>query len=880
MSVDPIRTPNVVTETGDALSSALTTELVQVGDEFHGTISFAGDHDWVEVNLVAGQSYVFSVWGTGGELNGLSDSFLTLRNESGSALVSNDNVDEDFGNYFSTITYTAQYSGTYYLDVSGYSSETGNYILEVATNVFTVDQVVNQLAEHGFGLATELAFSSANISVNLTGLTVEGRQLARWALDMWSSVTKLAFTEVSGAAGITFDDSQPGAFGGPSSVNINTGEIFSSSVNVSQDWLITYGASIGSYSYFAYLHEIGHALGLMHAGTYDGSATYGQDNHYLNDSWQMSIMSYFSLEDNTFVRGDNYIPLTPMVADIAAIGQLYGTTTSVNSGNTVWGSGSNLGGILGDSFANWFDGKPLPAGEYAASLFRAFTLVDNGGYDSLNLSTISAAQKIDLREGRISDVGGYSGNMVLAIGSQIEKVSSGSGSDSIYAHAAGSEVNGGAGNDTIIGNSGDDTLRGDAGNDLIHGNAGNDRLHGGAGYDTIRGGNGKDIIYGGDGRDRIWMGAGNDVFNDNTQSDTHGQDVAYGGDGNDTFNGGGGNDRFYGEVGNDLILGGNGGDRLYGGVGYDTIRGGNGNDVIYGGNGRDVVWMGYGNDVFHDNTQSDTHGRDVVRGGTGDDTINGGGSGDQFHGELGDDIIFGGAGFDKLYGGAGYDTLRGGNGNDTIYGDSGRDTIWMGSGNDVFHDNAQNDKHGHDVAYGGDGDDIFNGGGGNDQFYGELGEDLILGGIGSDLLYGGAGYDTIRGGNGNDAIYGGNGRDLVWMGDGNDVFNDSTQNDTHGHDVIHGGAGNDKFIAGGGNDVFYGEAGSDTFIWNANALSGNDTISDFEDTIDVLKFSNTTFSELNLTAAGDDVRVSWDNGTLILSDVAIGLINADDFMFV
>ncbi len=55
-----------------------------------------------------------------------------------------------------------------------------------------------------------------------------------------------------------------------------------------------------------------------------------------------------------------------------------------------------------------------------------------------------------------------------------------------------------------------------------------------------------------------------------------------------------------------------------------------------------------------------------------------------------------------------------------------------------------------DIIYGGDGGDTINGLYGDDGLYGEIGNDVLSGGEGNDLLYGGAGTDSLTGGNGND----------------------------------------------------------------------------------------------------------------------------------
>ena len=69
----------------------------------------------------AGQSYTFDVYASG-----LTDPTLAVRDGAGAQLAYND----DYGSGLDLhIDFTAPHSGTYYLDVGGYSSHTGSYLL-------------------------------------------------------------------------------------------------------------------------------------------------------------------------------------------------------------------------------------------------------------------------------------------------------------------------------------------------------------------------------------------------------------------------------------------------------------------------------------------------------------------------------------------------------------------------------------------------------------------------------------------------------------------------------------------------------------------------------------------------------------------------------
>ncbi|MCB2130372.1 MAG: M10 family metallopeptidase, partial [Rhodobacteraceae bacterium] len=443
------------TEVADAAATTSTAYTISVGDQFSGTISSGTDQDWVRINLTAGQTYVFTLWGTGGSSAGVDDTILRLYNSGGSLVTFNDNVDTANGNKFSQITYTASSSGTFYLS-AGSTGEQGSYTLQAATNVYTLDQVVTQLTDFGWGIAAPIhhgVTTGGSMTVNITGLTAAGQQLARWALEAWSNATGITFSETaSTAAKIMFYDDLNGdinaAYGGPNSYNPNTGVISSALVNVGTSWIASYGTTIGSYSFLTYLHEIGHALGLYHAGAYNGTGSFATDATFLNDSYQMTVMSYFDMIDNTFVAGSDYLPITPMLADIAAVADLYGTTVSAYSGDTTWGANSNVGGYLGTVFGYLFDGVAVNPSIYNGGMV-GITVQDSGGLDTIDLSSETLGNRLDLNAEAVSDIHGLIGNMVIARGTVIENAIGGSGNDTITGNAVANDIRGGGGNDTL-----------------------------------------------------------------------------------------------------------------------------------------------------------------------------------------------------------------------------------------------------------------------------------------------------------------------------------------------------------------------------------------------------------------------------------------------
>lgn len=337
-------------------------------------------------------------------------------------------------------------------------------------------------------------------------------RVVRIALNAWSTVTGLEFglRGTASSHDLRLTDANSGAYS--YSQSTWSGERLSAVVNVGRDWLNAYGTKTVSYYTQTWIHEIGHALGLGHAGPYNGSASWG-DHAFALDSWQMSVMSYFSPSENPNVTASYGFVLTPMPADILAIHRLYGAPSDINGGNETYGFDGTATGVY-KLFGDMLDSGRL-------DLPALITIYDPNGRDRLNMSNDTHDQRIDLAPGAFSDVLGHVGTLGIAYDTLIE------------------EANGGAGDDLITGNRTANRLTGGAGGDKLHGRTGNDTLLGGSGHDRVLGGHGNDALLGQSGNDRIGGGRGADRLFGNG-----GDDLLIGGPGADLLNGGAGADRF------------------------------------------------------------------------------------------------------------------------------------------------------------------------------------------------------------------------------------------------------------------------------------------------------------------------------------------------
>ena len=641
-----------IREGADAPSGSGTPYVLREGDVFQGSVGTYYDSDWIAVRLTAGQTYTFEMDGIT-----LGDTVLTLVDRYGSSV----RYSDDAGALdHSEFTFTPAAGGTYYLVADGFSMRTGSYQISYSSDrpgpgtgpdSLTMTEIARYLT-NGFWedylRTTRHSFAATagdTLTCDISDLSAAEQRVARMALSAWTEVTGIRFDTTSGAgaaANIHFvNDVDDDASARVTDYRGST--VRSVHINIDSDWAEGPNQGFDSYFYQTYLHEIGHALGLGHAGPYNGSGTYGVDNGYANDSWQATVMSYFSQTDNTAVHASYAFAVTPMIADIIAIQDLYGATRTVNGTNSVWGEGANIRGAFG-----------MANGLMVSREAVTMTIFDQGGTDWLKLGSDTSAQIINLTGGLVSSVYGLIGNLSIAEGTVIENVVAGQGNDVIRGNVVGN---------WISGRNGADTIQGFGGNDTLEGGAGADQLVGGMGDD----------LYVVDALDRLVELAGGGIdriratidfkLADHFEALLLIQSFAKWGTGNDVANTIVGNSQV------NYLSGGEGQDTLFGMAGDDTLAGNMGADRLVGGAGDDT----YMRDALDTIVEAASGGFDTVM--TGDDIILGdhiekvvvrGGRAVQVTGNAGDNILVGNGARNVLAGGGGQDEMTGGGGADSF----------------------------------------------------------------------------------------------------------------------------------------------------------------------------------------------------------------------
>ena len=412
-------------DNGDAGTDTGTQYTASLGDVFQGTLDTAGDRDWIRLELTSGTVYAISPDGLGQWL------WYQVFDSQGNQV-------QRPPNPFPVISvpppgskfiFEPPVSGTYYIQVYAFRPDENdgnpiNYEVSVDENtipVGTYDDLADYLTD-GYWGGNRRAYdvsTGGELTADITGLTEKGQLLARWALEAWSNVTGIEFEFVDdGNAHITFDDNRPGGYAASSVID---GVIASSHVNIDVRW-ITNNPALGSYG--AFLHEIGHALGLGHPGPYPSNnpTAYGLSNIYLIDSDQATLMSYFTQQENTYVYANNTLNITPMIADIIAIQNLYGVPNEINAGDTIYGYHSNVDGFLEQFFAEWTgEDNPFFNITLARNSRIDFVDLDNDGDPDLvvssgpfryfeNIGTVASPDFMERTgtDNPISNISGYS----------------------------------------------------------------------------------------------------------------------------------------------------------------------------------------------------------------------------------------------------------------------------------------------------------------------------------------------------------------------------------------------------------------------------------------------------------------------------------------
>jgi len=191
-----------------------------------------------------------------------------------------------------------------------------------------------------------------------------------------------------------------------------------------------------------------------------------------------------------------------------------------------------------------------------------------------------------------------------------------------------------------------------------------------------------------------------------------------------------------------------------------------------------------------------------------------------------------------------------------------------------------------DVITGDNLDNTLNGIGGNDRLDGGSGNDTLLGGGGNDTLIGGAGNDFLQGGGGNDITDGGAGIDTVSFADigtsvSVDVLNIENVFGSENGDVIAGDSFNNILNGSGGDDLLSGGLGQDIFVFESG--TGNDTVSDFEDGLDILNISDFAadfvIDSTSVAQDGADTVITLSElDSIRLTDVDAASITQEDFI--
>ena len=501
--------------------------------------------------------------------------------------------------------------------------------------------------------------------------------------------------------------------------------------------------------------------------------------------------------------------------------------------------------------------------DISVSVVNGDTVITYGDGDSIQLTGVSAPNLV-----------GDGAVIVEWFGTDGAETKSGSaGRDLLNGLDGNDSLSASTGNDDVYGGFGDDTLMGGDGEDRLFGEQGDDQLNGGSGTDWIAGGGGSDTLTGGADRDIFFAsGGGNDVVTDYVvgvdivdfgllgERDISVESVN--GDAVVTYDDG------------SLKLVGAGGDlealqsdfRFYlvpTGFASDVEFGGPGSDIIYALEGSDWIDAGDGDDaVYGDLPEGSRDGTLVV--------IRA--SGEQYGDPPKMQVSIDGATFAEIeveeeFGvdNPGFYAFR-------LTDDFDLNELTIKFTNDAFGGTSETDRNLiiHEIwiedqlvdpsAIANEPPVNWSADWNNpeDGVFAKLYDDEFTMVVDLSLVEPSR-KDTLIGGRGNDSLFGGHGADWLLGEEGDDQIEGQT-----GSDWLDGGAGNDLISGGEGADSF-------GFI----DLHGIDTITDFDQTEDVIELEAIDPTSLTITHNGSDTTITHAAGTIVVEGVTWSSAPAD-----
>jgi len=453
-------------------ANASTTADLMVGSSVTSQLESGSDSDWFRIELTEGQRYQFDVSADGG-FGGLSDPLVRLY-QNGEVIA----LDDDAGPGLDPrLTFTAQSSGTYFLEVASPETQSGGYQLSAVN----LSQPTGQNLASAPGSLTDAIDWGTSIGTNNVGVyfaeqneTFGGFASFGWtdeeitqvmaALAEFEAVTNLTFNRVSTSEEAEFNlvIAAPLFFAAtmvpPGEENAGVG-VFSRSALHEGGGLVQ-----GGEGFRTLIHEFGHGLGLAHPHDRGGSSTqlsgvdapFGDYGDFDLNQGVFTTLSYnrgYRSETGREPSDDFGVAGTLSPIDIAVLQSRYGAREDANIGATQY---------------------ELPSTNSVGTFYSA--IWDTGGTDTL-IHNGAADATLDLRAatlaleegggGFVSRVEGVFGGFTIANGTVIERARSGSGNDTLIGNDASNRLEGNAGDDTLTGGLGIDVLRGGAGADTF-----------------------------------------------------------------------------------------------------------------------------------------------------------------------------------------------------------------------------------------------------------------------------------------------------------------------------------------------------------------------------------------------------------------------------